>query len=215
MEGGGEGDEAEVGVDTAAGVAGVALFDALLGAVFADFEGGDECGVVLFDDGEGVAEVVGVGVGEGDVVAGDVLGFVDGERVAGEERVDDEFVFAIIEEETGVAEEGDGEGHEVSPCGAGGEAILKAPILTFTKPQAAWGPGVHDSHCGGYPRIPPDTPPKHRGGASVGFGGSFSRGSLIRCWEAGVWGVGVRVSEFGYRKRVWLILFAGRLYPSP
>ena len=107
----GEGDPAESGIDLATGVAGVHVVVALLLQVVAHLERGDHVRVVGLGDGQRVAEVVRVAVGEGDGVAPDVAGRHGRHRIAGQERIDGERVVAVAHQEAGVAEEGEFEGH--------------------------------------------------------------------------------------------------------
>ena len=58
-------------------------------------------------DGDGVAEVVAVAVGEQDRVGGDLVGRRGGLRVAGQERVDEHGRRRRLQREGGVAEEAD------------------------------------------------------------------------------------------------------------
>ena len=84
--------------------------------VVADLERGDDVRVVGLGDGERVAEVVGVAVGQGDGSALDIPGSDRGHRIAGEEGIDRERVLARAEQEAGMTEKGEFEGHGgVSP----------------------------------------------------------------------------------------------------
>ena len=93
------------------GVAGLALVDSLLAQVFSDLEGGIDGGAVGLGDGDGVAGVVGMAVGEDDVAATDVGGLHRGDGVAGEKRIDRDAVVPGLQQEAGVAQECDVDGH--------------------------------------------------------------------------------------------------------
>ena len=108
----GEGDAAEGEIVAAAGVHAVGG-EALGGVVFGDLEVGDDGGVEATGERGGVAGVIGVAVGEEDVVAGDFVGGEECGGVAGEEGIDEETVGLGFDEETGVAVGGEFHGARV------------------------------------------------------------------------------------------------------
>jgi len=106
VEGDGELDATEGEIESAAKAHGMGFFDALAREPIRDLIGADHGSVVLFGDGDGVADVVEMAMGDEDEIAPDVIGFYLGEWVVSEEGVDEEGVGGALEEEAGVAEVG-------------------------------------------------------------------------------------------------------------
>ena len=111
----GECDVAEWCGYFSARVHGLNIVDSLGGTVFCDFVCSDDGCVTVFCNGEGIfAEVIGVAVGYCDVGAVDIFRGVLSQWVSGEEGVDCNCIFRIFlfgNEEAGVSEIGDIDGH--------------------------------------------------------------------------------------------------------